>query len=281
MRAFRLSLLIAVSTAAFASSAGAQTAPPPDYQQQQPPPGYQQQPPPGYQQPPPGYQQQPPPGYQQQPPPGYYQQPPPAGYYQQPPTAYQPAPGYAAPPPPPPGRHGLLALPFIGIESHQGDSGVGLNPGLVLGGILGGRIGSTFSINGELRIDVLNPKNTQSGVDETAVEVDFALSPFFHMPFPSGEFLIGPKLGFFGAASQLSYGGIDGDKTSASGFVYGFNSGVFLDVGQRSALGGMLTFAVRDATSVCYTPAGGSEQCGSVSNLVPEKVLGFQFAALF
>ena len=175
----------------------------------------------------------------------------------------------------------MLAMPFIGVESHQGNTGLGLNPGFVIGGILGGRIGPAFSINGEFRIDVLNPKNTGSGVDETAVEVDFALSPFFHMPFPNGEFLIGPKLGFFGAADQFSYGGVDGDKTTASGLVYGFNSGVFFDVGPRAALGGMLTFAVRDATSVCYTPAGGSESCNSTGNYNSEKVLGFQFAALF
>src|SRR5438874_13044698 len=110
MRAFRLSLLIAVSTAALATSAVAQTSPPP---------GYQQQPPPGYQQPPPGYQQQPPPGYQQPPPQTY-------GYPQQP--------GYA--PPPPPGKHGFLAIPYLGLESHQGDSGTNLGTGFILGGLL-------------------------------------------------------------------------------------------------------------------------------------------------
>src|SRR4051812_19555660 len=285
MRAFRTSFLIALSGTALAASAVAQTSPPPDYQQpppgyqQQPPPGYQQQPPPGYQQPPPGYQQQPPPGYQQQPPPGYQQQPPP-GYYQQPPTAYQQPPGYAPPPPPPPGRHGFLAMPFIGIASHQGSEGDGLGPGFVIGGLLGGRVGPNFSINGELRFDVLNPKNVGSGVDVTALELDFALSPLFHMPFPNGEFILGPKLGVYALDYQVRYGGVDGGSSSASGFVYGFNSGVFFDVGPHSALGGLLTFAVRDPSTACSTPAGGSESCIS-GDYVAAKVLGFQFAALF
>src|SRR4051812_49701208 len=216
MRAFRLSALIAFSTAALEALAVAQTpppptdpnAPPPGYQA--PPPGCQQQPPPGYdqQQPPPGYQQQPPPGYQQQqPPPGYYQQQPPPGYYQQPPTAYQQPPGAYAPPPPPPGKHGFLALLYTGFETHTGSTGQGLGPGFIIGGILGGRVNPQFSINGELRFDVLNPKNVNPGYDVTALELDLAVSPLFHVPFGKGEFVVGPKLGIFAAANDIKYGG--------------------------------------------------------------------------
>src|SRR5215468_9494380 len=122
MRVFGLSVLIAVSVVAIEAFAVAQTSPPPtDYQQ--PPPGYQ---------PPPG--QQPPPGYQQQPPP------PQAYGYNQPPPAYAP--------PPPPGKHGFLALPYLGLESHQGNSGQDLGTGFILGTLLGGRLNPQFSING-------------------------------------------------------------------------------------------------------------------------------------
>jgi hypothetical protein len=281
MRAFRLSALIAFSTAALEAIAVAQTtppptdpnAPPPGYQA--PPPGYQQQPPPG------GYQQPPPGGYQQQPPPGYYQQqPPPPGYYQQPPTAYQPPPGGYAPPPPPPGKHGFLALLYTGFETHTGNSGADLGPGFILGGILGGRINPQFSINGELRFDVLNPKNVSAGVDVTALELDLAVSPLFHVPFQNGEFVVGPKLGIFAAAMNSTYGGVDYGTSSASGYVAGVNSGVFFDVSRSVALGGMLSFSIRDPNRACFTPAGGSESCvdGSYDS---ERVIGFHGGVLF
>ena len=274
MRVFGSSVLLAVSVVALQSFAVAQTTPPPpDYQQ--PPPGYQQQPPPGYQQqPPPGYQQQPPPGYQQQPPPGYQQ----PGY--PPPQAYgsQPPPGYAAPPQ---GKHGFLAIPYIGLESHQGDSGEGLNTGFILGAILGGRINPQLSLNGEIRFDVLNPKGSPpAGTDETALEFDLAFSPLFHAPIGAGEFVIGPKLGAFAAADTLTYGGTEVQTISASGYVVGFNTGVFFDVSPTVALGGMISFSIRDATKVCIK-YGGVEQCDSTTNYNSEKVLGFHAGAMF
>ena len=113
MRAFRLSALIAFSTAALEALAVAQTAPadpnapPPGYQA--PPPGYQQQPPPGYDQ----QQQQPPPGYQQQPPPGYGGAP---GYG-------QPAPAYGMAPYDPQAKSklaaGLLGIFLGGFGVHR------------------------------------------------------------------------------------------------------------------------------------------------------------------
>ncbi len=274
MRVSGLSVLIAGSVVALEAFAVAQTNPPPQDYQQQPPPGYQQ-PPPGYQQPPPGYQQQPPPGYQQ-PPPGY----PPPGYQQPPPQAYgyPQQPGYGAPPPA--GKHGLLALPYIGLESHQGNSGSDLGTGFVIGGLLGGRVNPMFSINGELRLDVLNPKNVPSGADITVIEVDLAFSPLFHVPFPNGEFVIGPKLGIFAGAASASYGGQDAGSTSTSGLMGGVNSGVFFDISPKVALGGMLSFTVRDPGESCATPPGGSESCVS-GDYPSEKVLSFHAGAMF
>jgi hypothetical protein len=290
MRAFRLSVLIAFSTAALETFAVAQTSPPPvdpnappPGQYQQPPPGQYQQPPPGqYQQPPPGQYQQPPPGqYQQQPPPGYYQQqPPPPGYYQQPPTAYQPPPGGYGPPPPPPGKHGFLALLYTGFETHAGDTGRDWGPGFMLGGILGGRINPQFSINGELRFDILNPKNVNPGFDVTALELDLALSPLFHVPIPNGEFIVGPKLGIFAQAVNVVYQGANYGTESVSGYVAGINSGVFFDVSRSVAIGGMLSLSLRDPRRYCTTPDGGSESCIDVTGDA-EKVIGFHGGILF
>jgi len=265
--------------------------PPPGYQQppagyQQPPPGYQQ-PPAGYQAPPPGY---PPPGYQG--PPGYYQAPP--GYYQPPPPGYYPPPGYAYRPPPPggypppaprppPRTHGFLALPYIGTESHTGSSGAAYNPGFIIGALIGGRLNPAFSLNGELRADILSLKGVPQNEKWEASEFDFAFSPLFHVQFPAGEFVVGPKLGIFGYEERDSINGTETHKQTWSGVTYGVNAGVFLAVSRIMSLGGMLSYTVRDPSQVCDTDetvAFPMEHCVS-DNYQAENVLGFHAAMLF
>ena len=250
--------------------------PPPGYQQ--PPPGYQQQPPPGYQQPPPGYSQ-PPPGYSQPPPPGYYQ-PPPPGYY--PPAAY----GYPqAPPPPrpPPRTHGFLALPYIGVTTFAGQSNAP-NPygtGFALGTLVGGRLNPSFSLNGELRMDAINFRNVPSGEKWEAFEFDFDLSPLFHVPFATGEMVVGPKLGFAGYdETDTMTNGLETFRQHWSGFSAGFNAGVFFAVSRVMSLGGMFSFTIRDPSQVCGTIAGQTEHC-QTADFHSEKVFGFQAGALF
>jgi hypothetical protein len=274
MRVSGLSVLIAGSVVALEAFAVAQTNPPPQDYQQQPPPGYQQ-PPPGYQAPPPGYQQQPPPGYQQ-PPPGYQQPPPPQAY------GYGQQPGYAAPAPA--GKHGFLALPYIGIASHEESNSSDLGPGLTIGAILGGRLNPMISLNGELRIDVLNVKTSSLPANTDisgAFELDLAFSPLFHVPFPQGEFVVGPKLGLFLGGETVNYGGAEVETDTVSGLMGGVNAGVFFDVGPKMAIGGMLSFTVRDIGSVCSTPTGGSQSCNDSPGLPSEKVLGFHGGLLF
>jgi hypothetical protein len=223
-------------------------SPPPGYPQQQP--GY---PPPGY--PPPAYPQQPgypPPGYSQQPgypPPGYAY--PPPGYPQQQPPGYPP-PGYAYPPsyyarpapPPPAGKHGFLAMVFLGVNSFAGSTGQNKDVGFRLGTIMGGRVNESFSINGEFTVDVLDPKNSPN-VDVTAFEVDLALSPLFHVETGNVELVIGPKLGFMiyelddSGGSPLSKG---------NGYVYGLNAGAFASVSRSVSIGGLISFAGRKFT---------------------------------
>ena len=242
--------------------------PPPGYQQQQPPPGYQQQqpPPPGYQ-PPPGYYQPPPPGYPQQPPPGYY---PPPGY------GYQPSP----PPSPPPRTHGFLALPYLGTASHVGPNSSDLGPGFMIGALLGGRLNPTFSINGELRVDVLNYRNLAAGDTRNATESDLAFSPLFHIQFATGELVVGPKFGFFTYDEDDSTFGVASGTYSASGTTYGVNAGVFFALGRAVSLGGMISYTVRDASQQCMTPPGGSKKCTD-ANYAAEDVLGFHAGMLF
>jgi hypothetical protein len=258
--------------------------PPPGYQQ--PPPGYQQQQPPGYQPPPPGYQPPPgypPPGYYQQPPPGYYQ--PPPGYYQPPPGTYPP-PGYGYPPqPPPPPRppprtHGFLAMPYIGGHAHAGQTSELYGPGFSMGVLLGGRLNPSFSINGELRVDALSFRNVPSSEDWEAAEFDFALAPLFHFQFAAGEFVLGPKLGFFSYDETDKAGGVAVYLERRSGFAAGINSGVFFAVSRVLSLGGLLTFTVRNPGQVCTTVPPALERCDS-GDFPSDKVFGFLGAMLF
>ena len=221
------------------------------------------------------------------PPAGY----PPAGYPPAQPGYPPPQPGYtpqtyAAPAPPPPApveKHGFLPIIYLGVNSFQGKSGDNVGPGFRLGTILGGRITPQFSLNGELTIDVVNPKNT-GGADVTVVGVDIAFSPLFHVPLtPTGtaELVAGPKLGFMGYSSQASAGGMDLGSESDSGYVYGLNLGVFGNVTPSTAIGGLISFEGRSYSKVCGTPAGGSESC-STSNLPDaDKVLGINGAVMF
>jgi len=306
MRAVRFFLLVASVVVVGHGLSSAQTTPPPQEGttppagQQQPPAGQQQPPPAGYppqdQQPPAGYpQQQPgyPPPQQGYPPPqqGY---PPPQGYPQQQPgyapppgypPGYQPPPGYAQPPgyapPPPPQRSGFLALPYIGFESHLGDTGTGLGAGFVLGALLGGRLNPQFSLNGEISIDVVNLKDQAPGDEVSWVEVDLAFSPLFHAPLSStAEFVVGPKLGLAILGQESRYYGVTTDEITRTGLAAGFNSGIFFAVSPNTSLGGMLTFTIRDASQECTKTPGVAEQCYDI-NVPAEKVLGFNFGALF
>ena len=240
-------------------------------------------PPPGPPAPPAGNPAaQPPPGYPPQP--GYS---PPPGYY--PPPPYPPPPGYAGapyPPPPavvaaPPGRSGFLAMIFTGVHSFQGDSGKNLDMGFRMGAILGGRLNDRVSLNGELTMDILNPKNLPSGADDTIVFADLAFSPLFHAPLAEkAELVVGPKLGVFGVAESVKVDGVDEGTATAHGFVIGVNLGVFGAISRRVSLGGLISFVVRDPTQACITPSGGTESCSS-DNLQSNKVLGFTGAVLF
>jgi hypothetical protein len=267
-----LSLL--VSTAAFAQGAPADPnqAPPPGYPQQAYPqqqpgypaqPGYPQQ---TYPQQQPGYPQQ---GYPQQPPPGY--QPPPPGY----PQAYSATPA-------PQGKHGFLPLLYLGVNSFQGDSGANLGPGFRMGAILGGRVTPQLSLNGEMTLDFLNIKNLSAGADASAVAVDLAFSPLFHLELsPVAELVIGPKLGIQVTSEQDSLDGLDQGTTTGNGWVFGVNAGVFASVSPSTSLGLLVNFEGRTYSEMCFTPPGGSENCSS--NLKPpsDKVLGINGAVMW
>jgi hypothetical protein len=268
-------------------------APPPGHPP--PPPGYPP-PPPGYQPPPPGGYQPPPPGYYP-PPPGYY--PPPQGYYP-PPQGYYPRPNYYYPqatyappanlpppaPRPPPRTRGFLALPYLGVATHLGDSGRFYGPGAVGGVLVGGRVNPSFSLNGELRIDALNFEETP-GTSRSGSQFEFGFSPLFHRQFATGELVVGPKLALFGYDADNSFRDANGFYTTTnetwSGWATGFNAGVFFAVNRIMSLGGMMTYSLRMPLEKCVREQFYSEMCFDTNDLdfAAENVLAFHGALLF
>jgi hypothetical protein len=206
---------------------------------------------PGYQ-PPAAPPYAPPPGYSA-PPPGYSA--PPPGYSAPPPGYYQPAPVTTVPA----FRRGFLAMPYLGVQIPVGSSGDSLGTGLRLGAILGGHVIPELSLNGELTIDIMNPKNVPSGMSVTEVIVDLVFSPLLHFGTDQIECFVGPKIGAFGMSASLSYQGAS-ESANAQGLAYGLNAGVAFPVGNL-AIGGLLAYTGRHATKVCSTASGGSETC--------------------
>jgi hypothetical protein len=233
-------------------------------QYQQPQPGQAQPYPQQYQQPEayPQQYQQPgaypqagqPQGYPQQypQPQAYPRQP---GYYQQP--AYPAAPVASAPVERP--RHrGFMALPYLGLNFPVGDGSDYYSTGFRMGALLGGYLGSHFSLNGELSIDFLNP---DTSVDVTNVLLNIGLSPLFHFGPPRLDIVFGPRLGYF--VDSMSYSGGSQDITqSVKGFAYGFNTGAFFQLG-RIWLGGLLSLTLHDPSEYCVSDysTGYDEEC--------------------
>ena len=137
-------------------------------------------------------------------------------------------------------------MPYIGFATFAGDSGMFYHPGFSIGTLIGGRLNPTFSINAELRIDTVNFKNVPSGMRWEASEFDFDFSPLFHVPFATGEFVVGPKIGFAGYQEHDTDGGLETYNMHWTGLSVGVNGGVFFAVSRFMSLGGLLSLTVRD-----------------------------------
>jgi hypothetical protein len=242
--------------------------------------------PPGYQ-PPPGYYPQQGYYYPQQ---GYY--PPPNYYY--PPAARQ-APAYPpAPPRPAPRTRGFLALPFLGVATHLGDSGRFYDASASLGVMMGGRLspfndkGVRLSLDGELRFQPINFKDVPPGESWSGTQFEIGPSPLLHVPFQMGEFVVGPKIALFGYEANYTFPDTNGFDTTTrenwSGWSWGINTGAFFAVSRLLSLGAMVSLSFRKPLEKCVTPGSGVtagiEECQQLE-YAWEQVLGVHAAALF
>jgi hypothetical protein len=173
-----------------------------------------------------------------------------------------------------PRHHGLLLLPYLGLNFPTGDGSTGMSTGFRLGGLLGFYAGPFLSFNGELTIDFLNV-DSQGGPAVSDVMLDWAFSPLFHISVPHMDFVVGPKLGLFTESSSYDYNGTTYSADSY-GYVYGFNAGAFFAVG-RMSVGGLLNFTGHSYSHSCDY----NGNCVSASGGSDFKVIGFSGALLF
>jgi hypothetical protein len=172
---------------------------------------------------------------------------------------------------------GLVALPYVGLNSFHGDGADGLGTGLRLGGLLGGQVSDVLSINGELTIDDVN-LDEPAGVSASEYIGYLSLSPLFHASTPDVRFVIGPKLGVWGVTGSASSGGYSADVTG-HGWSLGVNVGLFFPVNPQAALGLLVSYTSLQPLEMCVSAGGFSETCQS-DNLNDVQVLGLTFGAL-
>ncbi|MDB4980075.1 MAG: hypothetical protein JWM82_827 [Myxococcales bacterium] len=185
-----------------------------------------------------------------------------------------------AAPPAPEGKHGFLAMFYLGAHHFFGDYGANrVDTGFRIGTILGGRLTPQISLNGEITLDVLNPKNVPPGLDVTGLDADIAFSPLFHVPSGRMELVVGPKLGLRAAAAQTN-GGVS-TSSSTNGYTAGINAGLFGAVTPGTSLGALLNFEVRTHDESCVKVGDFPESCSTQNQGSAEKLLGITLAVLF
>ena len=165
-----------------------------------------------------------------------------------------------------------MAVPSIGINSFQGDTGVNRGAGLRVGILAGSRLAELLSLNVAMAFDVVNVD--LPGASDYVFDLGF--NPLFHFPLNQLEIVAGPLGGVF--VDKAATGGVLASDTWAYGWTAGANAGVLFAVGSRVRLGGLLTFSLRNPLKVCIT-AGGMDNCMS-EGITSHKVLGLSFAAL-
>jgi hypothetical protein len=181
----------------------------------------------------------------------------------------------------------LSALPFVGVYSYQNVDRAAYRPGPRVGGLLGVRLLSWLSLNGEVTYDKSWIQSIEGGNPSESF-VDFALSPLFHWTHGVAELVVGPEIGYFTSTSKETSMLTGGEfASSSSGLAAGLNAGIFVRMNRYVSLGGMLSLEVRDARRYCQAIAGGPETCTTNQVLNSAVVLhdanpiALTFAALF
>jgi hypothetical protein len=188
--------------------------------------------------------------------------------------------------------HGLVLIPYVGLNVPVGDLAERYGTGPRFGVLAGWHLRPRISLNAEATLDFMDADSDPSFVRPHEYVLDLAVSPLLHLR--SGSVVIGPKLGWFvnrrwrssdtgGSPEVLTETGARSSQGSAyvpnlaahhaQGFTVGLNLGIFATMGKVN-LGMMATVAVRQL----ITTSCDDYDCGS---LIDPLALGLSVAALF
>jgi hypothetical protein len=174
----------------------------------------------------------------------------------------------------------MLIVPYVGFHAVEGIVADNYDAGLRIGGLIGSRIARSVSLNVELATNFLSLKNeTNARTAPSGHDLTIAFSPLFHGAMGGGEFVIGPKLGFWSSSiSQDASSTQAALQASQTGWAFGFNMGAFGGVTEDVALGGIVAYQMTFLSQSC-TRGGIDEGC--TSSGFPPQILSFAVAAMF
>jgi hypothetical protein len=174
----------------------------------------------------------------------------------------------------------MLIVPYVGFHAVEGIVANDYDAGLRIGALIGSRVARAVSLNVELATNFLSLKNeTNARTAPSGHDLTIAFSPLFHGAMGGGEFVIGPKLGFWSSSiSQDSTTTQDAFQASQTGWAFGFNMGAFGGVTEDVALGGIVAYQMTFLSQSC-TRGGIAEGC--TSSDFPPQILSFAVAAMF
>jgi len=172
-------------------------------------------------------------------------------------------------------KDGAQAIPFLGMNSIAGNAGKGYGVGFRFGSLLGFRFAQNWSVSGELVLDVLNTDSVP-GLDTSGWNGDFAVAPLYHYPLPQVELVAGPTAGMFFRLGRIK-DSLMSETTWAYGWTIGANSGAFVPLHDRKAIGVLFNLILHEPLKSCFDV--GTEMCRT-SGLSSETMIGFSLAAL-
>jgi hypothetical protein len=178
-------------------------------------------------------------------------------------------------------RRGVLVMPFVGFQAVQGIAADDYDAGPRVGLLMGAHAAPAVSLNVELAMDFLNPKESPMAPRGSSIsgrDLTIAFSPLFHASAGVGEFVIGPKLGFWSSSLESKTPGLDTQQASQTGWAYGLNMGAFAGVGDTAALGALLSYQMTYLSQTCARQ-GDLTDC-DIHASAPQ-ILSFNLAGMF
>jgi hypothetical protein len=179
-------------------------------------------------------------------------------------------------------RRGVLVMPFAGAHTIQGIVADDYDAGPRFGALFGAHAAPFLSLNLELAMDLLSPKvqpgTPTRGLDVSGQDFTIAFSPLFHASSGIGEFVVGPKLGFWGSGIDVTQAGAETIQLSQTGWAFGFNMGAFAGMADQAAIGALVSYQMTHLSQSCLRSSI-SGMCTSADGA--PQILSFNIAALF